>query len=301
MAYRWSWTCPDCGETYTFNKRVTLGKRTCSYCGKEITTDEIDRQQREKEAAEALIRRNRSIGEVVKLSILTIACGAALALFSSRSGFISVEEDTDIRILQNPKVNTSTITAVRTQSTSITATKANNRVRTTRSPSLKPQPTQTTISQISVTEKSETSTQLETVPSTSSSGNSRRVKHGGVTLEVLSIRIEEANTRDLSFFAKCNTDCIAVVFNVTIENTSGRDGISGSELLFRLTGIDGVVYEGMPFIVDAGHRLASSFLEKGEKTTGAFSFGIPRSIKKVILTYRPTLLDPPVKLEFELP
>jgi uncharacterized protein (DUF983 family) len=37
--------CPQCGSRYKLRRRVTLTRRHCAYCGKEITPEEIDRQQ----------------------------------------------------------------------------------------------------------------------------------------------------------------------------------------------------------------------------------------------------------------
>jgi hypothetical protein len=89
------YTCPTCGRHYELRKRVTLTRRTCAYCGTEITEGEIDYQ--------AYLRQRRIIlGTVVTIAVIVLLgiIGAIIRPFGRQSDAESVENDRESRRLK---------------------------------------------------------------------------------------------------------------------------------------------------------------------------------------------------------
>jgi len=47
-AAKYLWVCPSCKREFKLRERVTVSKRYCPTCKIEITTDDIDRQMRQR-------------------------------------------------------------------------------------------------------------------------------------------------------------------------------------------------------------------------------------------------------------
>lgn len=131
------------------------------------------------------------------------------------------------------------------------------------------------------------------------SNNSRIVEQNGITISILESRTQPHDAKDLSFFSRCNNNCVALVLKIHVANIKRTPLLNASPLSFELRSAGGAVHSRLPFVVDHSESFIGGFLYPGDKQTGVISFGVPASVKTFTLTYRDisTTLNLPIQVQ----
>ncbi len=144
-----------------------------------------------------------------------------------------------------------------------------------------------------------TFTAVKPTNSAPQANNSRTVEQNGITISILEARTQPHDAKNLSFFARCNNNCVALVLKIHVANINRTPLLNASPLSFELRSAGGAVHSKLPFVVDHSESFIGGFLYPSDKQTGVISFGVPASVKTFTLTYRDisTTLNLPVQVQ----